>query len=86
MRNKLADLVDEVLRYLPWGEISQNTAKDVADHLIAKGVTIPTRCEDCRFWSDGVEGCTDNEKCCRIGYYMTKGNDYCAYGKRKITE
>jgi hypothetical protein len=44
------------------------------------------RCKDCRFWADGVEGCTDDEKCCKIGYYMTKGNDYCAYGKRKLAE
>ena len=39
-REKLIELVDNVLRYLPWGEISSHTAEDIADHLIANGVTI----------------------------------------------
>ena len=40
MCEKLIELVDDILGYLPWGEVSPNTAKEVADHLIANGVTI----------------------------------------------
>ena len=40
MRDKLIALVNDVLRCLPWGEISSHTAEDVADHLIANGVTV----------------------------------------------
>ena len=39
-REKLIELVNNVLRCLPWGEISSHTAEDVADHLIANGVTV----------------------------------------------
>ena len=40
MREKLIELTDDVLKYLPWGQISSHTAKEIADHLIANGVTI----------------------------------------------
>lgn len=40
------------------------------------------RCKDCRYWADGVEGCTDHIKCCKIGLYMTGENAYCVYGKK----
>jgi hypothetical protein len=40
MREKLIELVNNVLKHLPWGEVSSHTAGDVADHLIANGVTI----------------------------------------------
>lgn len=40
-REKLIELVDDVLGYLPWGEVSPHTAGDVVDRLIANGVTIP---------------------------------------------
>ena len=56
------------------------------DKIKAVDAVEVLRCKNCRFWADGVEGCTDDEKCCKIGYYMTKGNDYCAYGKRKLAE
>ena len=39
-REKLIELVNNVLRCLPWGEISSHTAEDVADCLIANGVTL----------------------------------------------
>jgi hypothetical protein len=55
----------------------------IADHLIANGVTIPVRCKDCKHWSDGVAGCTDHVKCCKIGFYMVGENGYCVYGERK---
>ena len=40
MREKLIELTNDVLKYLPWGQISSHTAKEIADHLIANGVTI----------------------------------------------
>lgn len=41
------------------------------------------RCKDCKHWADGVSGCTDHVKCCKIGYYMVGENGYCVYGERK---
>lgn len=54
-----------------------------ADFMIANGVTIPVHCKDCKHWSDGVAGCTDRVKCCKIGCYMVVKNGYCVYGERK---
>lgn len=41
-REELIELITVVLRCLPWGEISAHTAEDIADHLIANGVTLAT--------------------------------------------
>ena len=41
------------------------------------------RCKDCKHWSDGVAGCTDHVKCCKIGFYMVGENGYCVYGERR---
>lgn len=54
-----------------------------ADSLIAHGVTIPVHCKDCKHWADGVAGCTEHIKCCKIGFYMVGENGYCVYGERK---
>lgn len=54
-----------------------------ADHLITNGVVVPVRCKDCKHWADGVAGCTDHVKCCKIGYYMIGENGYCVYGERR---
>ena len=40
MREKLIELVKDILDWVPWGQISSHTAEDVADHLIANDVTI----------------------------------------------
>ena len=55
LKEKLIELANDVLRYLPWGEISSHTAEDIANHLIANGVTIPVRCADCKH--RGEDGC-----------------------------
>ena len=44
------------------------------------------RCKDCKHWADGVAGCTDHVKCCKIGYYMIGENGYCVYGERKTED
>ena len=65
-----------VVSIAEWDEIMVNT-------LIANGVTIPVHCKDCKHWFDGVAGCTDHVKCCKIGYYMVGENGYCVYGERR---
>lgn len=42
-REKLIEWVNDVLRYLPWGEVSSKTPEEVADHLISNGVTVRER-------------------------------------------
>ena len=58
----------------------------VANNLIANGVTIPVRCKECKHWVDGVAGCTDHVKCCKIGYYFVGENGYCVYAERKTDD
>lgn len=41
------------------------------------------QCKECKHWADGVKGCTDHVKCCKIGFYMVSENGYCVYGERK---
>ena len=41
------------------------------------------RCKECEHWADGVAGCTEHVKCCKIGFYMVGENGYCVYGERK---
>jgi hypothetical protein len=76
MREKLIELIGHV-QYLGGLELA------LADHLIANGVTIPVRCKDCKHWADGVNGCTEHVKCCKIGFYMVGENGYCVYGERR---
>ena len=41
------------------------------------------RCKECKFWSDGIAGCTDRVKLCKIGFYMVGENGYCVFGERR---
>lgn len=79
MREKLIELLMDAMP----PNYSDVFASQIADHLIANGVTIPVRCKDCQHWSDGVAGCTDHVKCCKIGFYMIGENGYCVYGERR---
>lgn len=56
------------------------------DDILALPETELIRCEECRHWSDGVAGCTDHVKCCKIGFYMVGENGYCVYAERKTDE
>ena len=38
MREKLIELIDAVLLYLPWGEVTPHTAADIADRIIDSGI------------------------------------------------
>lgn len=39
-KEKLIELIDPILKSLPWGQITPNTAEDIADRLIEEGVTF----------------------------------------------
>ena len=60
--------------------------KLTSDRIKVKGgeyVQDLVRCKECKHWSDGVAGCTDHVKCCKIGFYMVGENGYCVYGERR---
>lgn len=40
VKEKLVELVDDVLGYLPWGEVASDTSRNIADHLVENGVTV----------------------------------------------
>lgn len=40
VREKLVELVNDVLRYLPWGEIQKDTAERIVDRMMDHGVTV----------------------------------------------
>ena len=40
VREKLVDLVNDVLMYLPWGEIQKDTAERIVDRMMDHDVTV----------------------------------------------
>ena len=40
-RDRLIELIDNVLKYLPWGEVGVHTNEELADYLLANGVIVP---------------------------------------------
>ena len=40
VREKLVELVNDVLRYLPWGEIQKDTAERIVDRMMDHDVTV----------------------------------------------
>ena len=55
MREKLIELLSDAElpiksdgRIIGWYALDFDSALYMADHLIANGVTIPTRCKDCK--------------------------------------
>ena len=40
VREKLVELVNDVLMYLPWGEIQKDTAERIVDRMLDNGVTV----------------------------------------------
>lgn len=57
-----------------------------ADMLIANGVVIPVHCKDCKYWRDDIIRDDHEMKCCSIGMYMTKADNFCSFGKRSDGE
>ena len=85
LKEKLIELADDVLRYLPWGEISSHTAEDIANHLIANGVTVPVRCKDCKQWNRYQSGSIFGEGHgnCVNCFMVTQEEHFCAFGERR---
>ena len=63
--------------------------REIAKLEIGIGKTsgiVLVHCKDCKHWADGVAGCTEHIKCCKIGFYMVGENGYCVYGERRTDE
>ncbi len=54
------------------------------DHLIANGVTIPVRCENCTHHD--TDSCPDNRVWCSMIRRYMKPDGYCSYGERREEE
>jgi hypothetical protein len=82
MREKLIELIIDS----PGLEVLFCTEEEFAknaDWLIARGVTIPVRCQDCKHWKNEINGCTEDKRFCDIGFYMVHKDGYCSFGERK---
>lgn len=71
MQKKLVELMNEIKSECS-GFITSNMW---AEKLIEKGVAIPTRCKDCKYY--GQFSCTHPCVC-----HICDENDYCSYGER----
>ena len=69
-REKLVELLREAMHIV--------TCTDKAEYLISKGVVIPVRCKDCKWWND--------HKCININganCLVTNGDWFCCSGEAK---
>ena len=85
----MIDLINAVLKCLPWGEVSSRTAKDIADHLIANDVVTVVRCKDCKKFYRHTQIDTDRGDCWAYGIgnlRVKRIDDFCSYGERKDNE
>ena len=76
MREKLIELIGNMRRKIT----AWHTIEDIADMLIANGVTIPVRCKDCKM------RCPDSvcmAKHCTLSGIPVDDDDFCSYGERK---
>ena len=78
MRERLIEILRQPIHL----HLDADPTEALADYLLDSGVAVPVRCKDCKHWADGVRGCTDHVKCCKIGFYMVGENGYCSYGER----
>jgi hypothetical protein len=91
MREKLIELLNEA-HSKSTDEVVFNCATYAqqlemeSDYLIANGVTIPIRCQDCKHWKNEINGCTEEKRFCDIGFYMVHKNGFCYFGERKTNE
>lgn len=86
MREKLINLINEsgaCFYCFPLGDLGEQQAAKIADHLIDNGIVIPVRCEDCRYLID-----RDNNTygCYRLFMENCEPRDFCPYGKRRNEE
>ena len=82
-REKLIALLAEVLPYSHGCPeyLLRAKAEMIADHLLANGVTIPTRCEDCKykFSANGH----NKDGCPLDGVGLMHDDDFCSCGERR---
>lgn len=77
MLNKLAELLEEAEGLV---NNDRPSLEQIADYLIANGVTIPVRCRDCT-----MKG--DEEECPLLSMAQyTEDMDFCSYGERRTDE
>lgn len=84
--SKLIDLENEFQHYKPFEGFEHAMYRKVCELENAIGKTPGVeliRCKNCKFWSDGVAGCTDHVKICTVGFYMIGENGFCSFGERK---
>jgi hypothetical protein len=83
-REKLMELA--ICAKVDWMYDYEETEKSfceyIVDYFISKGVTIPVRCGECKYWQDNNGGYPHTE--CRWGKDETPdADDFCSYGERK---
>ena len=76
-RNAPEEMLENIRRKISHYEEAAEALRNVVEMV---------HCKDCKYWADGVTGCTDHAKCCKIGFYMVGENGYCVYGERKDNE
>lgn len=76
MREKLIELLmqDPELFFDRMGE---SDYENLADYLIANGVIIPVKCDECKYYS------IDKDMCGRQVCMSTHRNGFCDFGKTK---
>lgn len=79
MREKLIDLISDIVDFLGWDNI-----KDLADYLIDNGIIIPVRCSECR--KRKTEECGMNLKTAYYYHSWEDDEDYCSDGEPKESE
>ena len=85
MREKLIDLAHDYFDSVPWyADIADLNPEELIDHLIANGVTIPVRCNDCKHWQESVDGI--HKWCPLMMDKETKPDDFCSYGERRTDD
>lgn len=78
MKEKLVQLLNDASGYCL---DNQDEVEMLANHLLAHGVTIPTRCKECRYWTDKskVKGCDEMLGHCTVNEpYVSWSNDFCS--------
>ena len=75
-------------------EFDDDTIADIVDYLIAKGVTIPVRCKDCKYAENMMP--IGNSNGCLMGDCILRKEDdiivtawedeFCSYGERRTDE
>ena len=89
-KGEAMDLIskEEILKksVIMWDEAVGFKECVLVDEILKLLVTELTNCKDCAHWVDGVHGCTEHVKLCKIGYYMIGENGYCVYAERRTDD